>query len=353
MTNSAIQHQKGITIVEIMVAISLSIIILAGVMHIFINNKQTYRVQEAFARLQENGRFAMHFITKDLRMAGFMGCAGKMVGTPENSANYYPHPKTGPDNTPDDVGEFNESGIEGFEYSSLPIVLTETDSLIATNVYPGPDGNGTDLIRIKRASSTGVRVYETPAPGSGQIKLGLPEANGMFQQYDTLFVSDCKQADIFVATGASVTPNPTPGYVTISMASAANLDPHLANDYGTDAEVYKLINRIYYIGTNTAGEPALFRQSLGNANTMVHEELVEGIENMQLLYGEDTDDDGTANHYKDAAAIGDWDSVVSVRIELEVRSVEDNVAAEKNPNPYNDRRLRRTFTTSIALRNQV
>ena len=59
-------RQNGISIVEIMVSIAISLILLAGVMQIMLTNKQTYRVQEAFARLQENGRFAMDFLAKDM-----------------------------------------------------------------------------------------------------------------------------------------------------------------------------------------------------------------------------------------------------------------------------------------------
>jgi len=72
--------QGGISVVEIMVSIAISLILLAGVMQIMFTNKQTYRVQEAFARLQENGRFAMDFLAKDIRMAGFIGC-GSLVDT--------------------------------------------------------------------------------------------------------------------------------------------------------------------------------------------------------------------------------------------------------------------------------
>ncbi|WP_455208147.1 PilW family protein, partial [Kaarinaea lacus] len=105
------------------------------------------------------------------------------------------------------------------------------------------------------------------------------------------------------------------------------------------------------IGYNNAGEPALFRQTLGNAASMTVEEIVEGVEDMQLLYGEDSDNDGTPNRYIDSATVADWNNIVSVRIELQVRSMEDNVAAKLTA--YGDRKLRRTFTTSIAIRNRV
>src|SRR3990172_12930451 len=68
------KSQQGLSLVELMVAISVGLILLAGVLQIFISSKQTYRVNDALARLQENGRYAMYLLSKDIRMAGFTGC---------------------------------------------------------------------------------------------------------------------------------------------------------------------------------------------------------------------------------------------------------------------------------------
>jgi type IV pilus assembly protein PilW len=338
-------QQKGITIIEVMVALALSLIILAGVMHIFISNKQTYRVQEAFARLQESGRFATHFLTKDLRMAGYTGCGGKTLDV-SNRADYYPN-----DNAPDIVGDFSGSGIEGFQTDDLPIALTNDTSLTASDVVPG-----TDVIRIKRADTTGARITHAVTPNSTDIKLDFSIADGMFQQYDILFISDCESAHVFVAT--SVT-SPQPQFITITHAMTTNLpysDATYNNTlhkhlYDDGSEIFKFENTTYYIGYNDADEPALFRQRLGNGDTMIKEELVQGVEDMQLLYGEDSNGDGTPDRYVESLIVGDWNDVVSVRLELGLRSVEDNLTTKETPEE--DHRLRRTFATSIAIRNRV
>ncbi|MGE0082035.1 MAG: prepilin-type N-terminal cleavage/methylation domain-containing protein [Thiohalomonadaceae bacterium] len=64
-------RQKGITLVELMVAMVISLILLAGVSQIFISNRETYRIQNNLARLQENARFAIDLLRSDLSMAGF------------------------------------------------------------------------------------------------------------------------------------------------------------------------------------------------------------------------------------------------------------------------------------------
>ena len=73
-----INQQRGLSLIELMVAIVISSLLMAGTIQIFVNNKKTYQVQEAVSRLQENGRFGMQFLTRDIRMADFWGCVGSI-----------------------------------------------------------------------------------------------------------------------------------------------------------------------------------------------------------------------------------------------------------------------------------
>lgn len=65
-------RQRGLTLIEIMVALLIGIFLLAGVIQIFIANRQTYRVQENLSRMQENGRFAMYYLSRYIRLAGYV-----------------------------------------------------------------------------------------------------------------------------------------------------------------------------------------------------------------------------------------------------------------------------------------
>jgi len=64
----------GFTIVELMIALAISAILLGGVVQVYSNSKQTYRTTENVARMQENSRFVMDILTKEIRMAGFSPC---------------------------------------------------------------------------------------------------------------------------------------------------------------------------------------------------------------------------------------------------------------------------------------
>ena len=72
---SANSSQRAFTLIELMIAMLIGVFLMAGVIQIFLSAKQAYRLQENLSRLQENGRFAMDIITKDIRSAGFMGCS--------------------------------------------------------------------------------------------------------------------------------------------------------------------------------------------------------------------------------------------------------------------------------------
>jgi type IV pilus assembly protein PilW len=69
----AIFRQGGLSLIELMVAITISLTLLAGVLQIFMSNKHTSRVQENLGRIQENGRFAIDHISRSLRMTAWQG----------------------------------------------------------------------------------------------------------------------------------------------------------------------------------------------------------------------------------------------------------------------------------------
>jgi len=125
-------------------------------------------------------------------------------------------------------------------------------------------------------------------------------------------------------------------------------------------QIYLFSSTVYYIGTGLDGQPALRRVSF-DTGSPVDEELVNGIEDMQLLYGEDTDGNRTADQYVTAAAVTDWDDVVAIQVNLLVASLATNVIDEPQvlPAPWDgfadpaDGRIRRVFTTTVGIRNRL
>jgi type IV pilus assembly protein PilW len=130
--------------------------------------------------------------------------------------------------------------------------------------------------------------------------------------------------------------------------------------YPADSWVSALQTVIYYIRPSASGSgPALWR-IVGNAEP---QELVEGVERMEIQYGVDTNDDLLVDAYQTASAVTDWAQVLSVSLAVLIRSPEQSADASPNARtfnmlgttvgPFSDKRPRILFTTTVALRNRA
>lgn len=354
-------RQYGLTIIEMMVAMVIGLILLAGMLQIFLGNRQSYRLQEASAAVQESVRFASEFVTHDVRMAGYLGCVTNI--TPVNNVDTSKHDPAKKLN--DSTGLFTAAGsLRGYSYNGTFPADLATLGLSAAQVV-----KGTDIIVIQRAESCPggdiVCHNNSSTPGktcpgvsgyvnSAEYKIADNRACNV-QQNDIVLITNCTTADIH-----AVTNNPNGSiHVTIAHGASLNKSPKLSNSYGAGSAMQRMTAMAYYIGFGASGEPALFRYRLEGA-AFVSEELVEGIYDMDILYGHDTDNDGVPNRYvtADDLAVADWDAVVATRFTFRSRSPQDNVLSQAGEYTYNgasisDRRLRREFTTSIAIRNRI
>ena len=222
MNNRLLKQQQGLSLIELMIAITLGLLISAAMISIFVNSKQSYRVNENMSRLQENAKFAMTFISRDLRMADYRACV---------------------------TSDLLDDAIEGDDNSE--------------------NGSDTDTLTLK------------------------------WQPYG------CDDASVALPT-----------------------------------------TTIYSIASGAGGSPALFRNITKANGEVLGGEIVEGIENMQITYGEDTNADNVPNSYVNSASVTDMSQVISLRVTLTARTLDDNIALDGG-------RLTRDLTSTIALRNRL
>lgn len=64
-------RHRGFTLVELMVALVISLLLMAGVIQVYLSSKQSYRLQDNVARIQESGRLATEILTRYIRLAGY------------------------------------------------------------------------------------------------------------------------------------------------------------------------------------------------------------------------------------------------------------------------------------------
>ncbi|AOV18274.1 hypothetical protein BJI67_15470 [Acidihalobacter aeolianus] len=65
------QTQRGLGLVELMVAMVLSLFLVAGVITVFVGTKESYNAQQAMAALQENERLAASVLADTIQQAGY------------------------------------------------------------------------------------------------------------------------------------------------------------------------------------------------------------------------------------------------------------------------------------------
>jgi type IV pilus assembly protein PilW len=323
-------NQRGISLVEIMVALVISLFLLAGIVQVYLGNKSTFKFTNALAEVQENGRYALDLMSQDLRLSSEWGCIEFDPADTSNINNTLSSATLASYDS--DFHDFTgEDGIEG----TNNLGLNGSDTL---TLRGGKTGQANVKSPFEAATSTKLVVGPDSSIGAGDIVLvARCGANDLLIN---------EEADVLLVTSTVATPTET----ELTFATGKS------QQFENDAMVLELQTVNYFIAAGASGEPALYRREFDAAA----QELVEGVENLQILYGVDTDNDEFPNQYQDADSVADFNDVVAVRIMLLMRSIDDNVTEDQQTYTYNgaavtagDYRIRQVFSTTIALRNRI
>ncbi|WP_256674089.1 PilW family protein [Pseudomonas tumuqii] len=332
MTRTSMHRQKGLSLVELLIAMTLSLLLMGGVLQIFLASKQTYSANTALSRVQESGRFAMEFLTSDIRNAGYKGeCITPLNNLlNESSASYS-----------DDLFDLSQA-LSGRANASPSWVANRSAG---------------DVIHVKYAASlAGVTASgNTPATAN---TISLTAASGVAQ--GTIIIASAPLGcDLFQNRSNANAQNLTRG--STGSGSPGNKNPAsnpFSHAYDAAMDILKLQSATYYIGNDVNSRPALRRISF-STGVAVDEVLIEGVENMQILYGIAGANKQVSN-YVSAASVADWDDVVSVRVYLLVVGAETNVTPENQVIDFNgaavtigNRRLAQVFSSTIGIRNRL
>lgn len=307
--------QQGIGLVELMVAMVLGLFLIGGVIQIFIGTKSSYRVMEGMSRLQENARYAMSTISREINAAGYMGC---LDITPQS-------------NKPDKITNTLSNKTVEFDFA---IQVT------------GSDGTATppaDTLTIRRAVATGnIAVIEPMASQVASITLDDADPDyAALEQYQVLTVGDCEHAAVFMVTND---PSGSGGVIehdTGVTAPLTGINPGQSNastdlEHTFGAETISLAT-VYRSRSSTFDiDPATGSLRLNG------DELIRGVSDMQVEYGLPS---GTNTRYVTAGSVADWSSIEAIRVTL----VFDTVEAVTTSN----QKIDRTYTTTFRLRNRA
>jgi type IV pilus assembly protein PilW len=293
-------RDAGFSIIELMVAVTISLIMFAVIIQLFASNKEAYRVQEGASVVNENARFAISHLQYFMRMADHWGGVeagdvdvhGVAAALPLGCAGSAP---------------ISPVGFRGYNGTGAAPV----DCIPAADYEPN-----TDAFFVRFAAQSPADPGTEP---SREADIVLePAGAGMWVR--TLIG---RQAIIFENSNLTNLPG--------EFYNAAFPDPPGTLNYRFQSHLYFIRRCSNPAAGSSAGAcdaqddgiPTLVRLTLNPNSTFTQQDIVQGVENMQLIYGVDEDDNFVADRYDTAAnvqAANNWASVVSVRVSLIVVS---------------------------------
>ncbi|HEL2977445.1 TPA: PilW family protein [Stenotrophomonas maltophilia] len=375
---------RGLSLIELMIAMVIGLVLMLGITQIFIASRAASRLSEGAARTQENARFALDFLQRDLRMAGHFGCVNDQAHLIKNTGDV--RYNLGIASGSGDPLDFSVP-IQGYEAAGTAptdtLTLGRTWSAAAsvpksiTDLAPKPLP-GSDILVLRLLSAEGAVVTGASVDGSATTlsvsREGMARLKANAAGTPTVFaLADCTRADVFTGSATESTVK----------VDKVDLTSYSVNNAMT--MLYRADGLVYYIAANANNEPALYRaRSNGAGGYAAGEELVEGIESMQLLYGLDATTDialatpptgrivdqrvaSNVSTATDATATAAWRRVGMVQVGLLARSPQRASAEAPGTadtylgvlgvtiapgSPY-DQRHRGAYEVSVALRNRL
>ncbi|HEY1772290.1 MAG TPA: PilW family protein [Gammaproteobacteria bacterium] len=410
MRRHPINTQSGFSMVELMVALLIGVVLTSGVISVFITSKNTYNLNNAVGQVQEEGRSALTTLQPLIAMAGFSGCAHvrgdsihdykNLLGTGDSDPVY-----------------MDQYGIYGYEYKGTGIGASYTDTTgqtpaVATSasewspalsnelftaistaaapvvkysdiliIHEGQANPATVLVdssATSPATTVGPLTYVTanaPAMTPGSIAIASDCTNGTSSEVTAFQITSMTSGSLNHVMNSG-----TPGNVSTD----TNFDPYMLginqnwpNHISSTGEVTPELTFVFYIGKSSVDQgTSLFELQMGPATggtfSLAPQELVPGVENMQLLYGVDNSKGlGTPpvqpripGIFETADAItidtnnfggliggggtpdGIWNDVLSVRVALIVHS--DNNSIESNTNVVTTSGTKQALTNTVS-----
>lgn len=340
-------RNKGFSLIELLISILISLMVLAGVVQLVFNSKRSYLDNQEMSYLQDNTRFVMDILSREIRMAGYKGCASE-------GANVVSIIRQ--DILPNVLGLSNNMGflpLQGFENPNVPAEFTnrvaDTDSLLVWH------GGTTNPLALLTDNYNNRQLTLNNSNGfASDYKVGMPAM---------VIDAQCRNVGVFAVTAQNV------GLATLNYQSANNncADASFRADTNCAAQANALSFRTfapgsrivpyvaagYYIGDSRVrlGMRALKRMSIqadnaGNLSAAT-DEIAQGVTDMQLSYGVLTNGQGVGAmvEYRDAPNVNNWNNVVAVRMALTFQAEGSQWQVQGAP-------LTKTLTSTIQIRNR-
>ncbi|HWU78091.1 MAG TPA: PilW family protein [Rhodanobacter sp.] len=325
-----IKSSGGFTLIELMIAMLLGLIVIAGVTAVFLAGQRSYRTNQALAEVQDSSRIAFEIMARDIRDAGLTGC-----GNPGRVGNILSASPAG------------GGSAWWADWSNVIMGGTKADAAVAAGGASGQRVTGNDSLMLIGAGgqSSSVVTYDFAS-----ATFTLSDANADLQAGDVFVVCDPDHAVIaqsatYVSASKTLTYTKDSGNCSTGMGFPSDCASS-SNDYQfqKNAQITKLTATDWYIGVNPVGGNSLYRQVLSTNGTLSTQEMVRDVNSMTILYH--VPGAATFSSASDVTAAGSWGRVDSVQVSWQVQSVNKTAGTGGQP-------VSRTFTATTTLRNRV
>ena len=326
--------EQGFSLVELMVAMTLGLIVVAAAISILIANRSTYAANQGLSRVQENARASFELMARDLRNAGGNACnsrAGMAVINTLNEADANWWSNWGATGAGVIQGYGNDQALPGVAFGTGAAERVEdTDALTvlsgsdrSVNVTAHDPAAATFTVRSADhgfANGTILLACGPNAEPTGVIRLG-----SIFQM-----TSGEEGTTLGNATGGG-----SPGNATSSLGFSG-----APFQFAPNTLVSELRATRWYVGNNGRGGRSLYQGVLVANGVVQNQEVADGVQDLQVTYLVPS-----AGGYIEAEAVGArWPEVTAVSLNL-VQSSVDRVGTDRQA-------LQRTLASTVTLRSR-
>jgi type IV pilus assembly protein PilW len=325
---------RGFSLVELMVAMTIGLILLGGAISVLYSSKLTYNENERVARLQESGRAAVEVMLRDLRAGGYKGCNEFIASDTMTNALA----------SPTSLMSNFSAQVQGYESTGTGTWSPAVDAAIVS------PRSGSDILVVRTTPSNAPTFITNAAMASATADISVDNPLGRtIVNNSYAIISDCQNAAVFKMN-------------SLTAGTIATGGANLGLAFRQGSRVVPVDTVVYYIRDsatvrNGVRNPSLWRVTVAEGA----QELVEGVEQMQVLYGvASASNPLVVASYEKASAVTNWNRVISVSIALLIRSVEPTSPVDESRTynllgtdvvTPNDRYQRTLYTTTVALRN--
>lgn len=297
-----LNHQRGMTLIEWMVSMTIGLILMAGLTTLIAQQSSTQAELEKSSRQIENGRYAMQLLNDDIQLAGYYGeFSNVSTATPAST----------------DACSIGLAVLEGL--MAFPVQGYDSPaSGLSTCIASANHVSGTDILVVRRVEPSTLTIAAAAAGAGGRVYLqsGLTPSGSEFEKrLATGATTAVFNLQTQAKPGFAAAPAPLRNFlVHIYFVSPCSVPVPVGSNCSSAADGGKPIPTLKMIELSASGA----------ITTLVTTPLVEGIENMQVDYGIDTTGDGSPDG-QFIATSSDWPNLMALRIHLLARSNESTV----------------------------